>query len=47
MGLRKKSRDEHFVNDGMPKRILALDGGATGQQRLLDVKQERGSQRGE
>ena len=27
MGFRKRSRDEHFANDGQPKRILALDGG--------------------
>jgi hypothetical protein len=47
MGFRKKSRDENFANDGMPERILALDGGTAGQRRRLDVKQERGSQRGE
>jgi hypothetical protein len=27
MGYRFRTRDEHFANDGSPKRILALDGG--------------------
>ena len=47
MRLRRKSRDEHFANDGMPKRIVALEGGAAGQRWRLDMKQDRSSQRGE
>ncbi len=27
MAYKIRSRDEHFLNDGTPKRILALDGG--------------------
>ena len=27
MPYKVRTRDEHFLNDGQPKRILALDGG--------------------
>ena len=27
MAYKIRTRDEHFLNDGSPKRILALDGG--------------------
>ena len=27
MAYKIRTRDEHFLNDGTPKRILALDGG--------------------
>jgi hypothetical protein len=47
MGFRKKSRNERLLKMACPMRMLALDGGAAGQQRLLDVKQKRSNQRGE
>lgn len=48
MAYRQKNRDEHFRNDGMPKRILALDGGGLRGiltlgilQRIEDILRER------